>query len=295
MAALVLCMVVASALPLDGASGDQSASVSVDIEREGADGSAVAIYGVHVVAGETVASLGLSLGLPRWPGSHLVSGSPLAIDSVRLLGPGTLRTSTMLVQRHPVARRKPACWRSSGVDLPLRYWIETPAGTSSEVEIRARASHPLWPDTRQGLGLTTFESEDFPTPENLLWSGTGPEIGARGVHIQMRKSDWKGSKSGATPLFMGSTEPVLRFARVFLRTVRVSRRRGVSLQAWTNPSSDPMPSVRTDAQGHFRVPSIELPQVGAFSVMARVGATDQFAADWNCGPFFELEGKPRGG
>ncbi len=292
--AVACAAVVLIAVSSGQAMPNPPAALSVDVERQGSGASAVAIYRLRVTADADGAAFGLSYRLPGWPTHEPVGGAPLNIQSVRLLGPGSIRPARPLLVVKPSLKRKPECQRYSA-PLSQRFWVEVPAAASAVVEIRARATYPLWPGTRQELSITTFESENLWTPETVLWSGSAPVVGARGVHIQMRERAWQDPRSEATPEFVGSTDPPLRFEPVFLRVVRLSKSGGVDLGSWAQPSAVPMGSTITDARGHFRVPSEKLSRAGSLSIQARVKGSQQLAADWNCSPFFRLRTARPGG
>jgi len=273
--------------PAAQAGGLEPGSWSVGTEREGSGASAVAVYRLNITAGPDGSAFGLSYRLPPWPGHEELGGSPLKIQSVELMGPGDLRPAMPLLVAKPALRPKPGC-RRSPPSFPERLWIELPAAASSVVEIRVQAGQPIWPDTRQDLTLTTFASENPPSPPVPLWTGAAPALGIRGVHIRLRESEWQDLKPLTTPDFVGSTDPPLRHMPVFLQVLRPSKPVGVDLGFWGRPSAVSLGSVTTDAAGHFRVPSKKLSQTGLFTVLARAKGSGRLTADWNCSPFFWL-------
>lgn len=269
------------------------ATLSVHTERVGIGPSAETLYRIQINAGSSGAAFGLSYALPPWPTPKLVHGSPIAVTAVRLNGSGSIRPAAVRVLPKPVLKRQEACLRERPSPFATAYWVEVPANSSSQIELRGRASYPSWPGTRYDLAFSTFEVDDYTAARIPLQTVVVPPLGKRGTHIIMRSL-----KAGSSvrkhvrmvPEISGQTDPPLKNARIIIRAVRPAPREGgrVSLKQWAKggSASVSLGSVRTDKQGRFHLRSQPFPYVGRYAVLARSQAKGLIAADWNCGPFF---------
>lgn len=244
-------------------------------------------YRISVSAGEFGAAVGLSYGLPSWPTAPRVSGSPMRIQSVRLLGQGSLRQAVVFVPK-PKRKRYPHCVR--GDTRPTgRYWLELPPNTTSTVDFQVTATFPRWSRTSYALTLGTFESEAHPFPEANLPVPKSAPLGPLGTYIQLRPASGAPSQRvGSSPEIVGRIVPPQRNRKVLLRAVRPTQQGAVLLSQWGAASSVSFGAVMTDKQGRFRVLSRPLRGSGEFAFLARTMTSGRFAADWNCGSFFEL-------
>lgn len=275
----------------DVARAEPPASVSVGVERF-PDGRQ-AIFRLTATAGENGAAFGFSYQPPPWPwGDRLsrernASGSPISVRSVQLSGPGSLSQLPGIVP--PPALRLFICDRNDrAVYLSNRYWVEVPAGATTNVELIAKGVFPSWPGTRYQLSFSTFADKEKYWPLQTL-QATTEALSPRGVLIRMREAgeaEEKGAKT--SPEIVGATEPPFRHARIALRAIRLPRPNSLSLGAWSSPSAVRLGAVQTDERGHFRLPPQPLPPTGWYAFLARSEARGAFAADWNCGPFFTV-------
>jgi hypothetical protein len=274
------------------ARGQLPSALSVQSERVGEGRNSEAVYRVQVSAGQSGAAFGLEYTQPPWPTPHLVKGSPLGITSVVLNGPGVIRPVTIRVVPKPVLRREDACRREKFFASGSSYWVEVPANSAVQIELRGRASYPIWPGTRFDVAFSTFEVDDSTAPRTPLQTVSVPRLGERGTRITVRSLDGK-SADQVTPEIAGRTDPPLRNAQIRLRAVRPSLRGGVSLEDWKQPGSASVElgSVRTNVKGQFRLPPQSFPYVGRYAILARSQAKGKIAADWNCGAFFIARGR----
>ncbi len=285
-----LFLILSQAIWLIGvplASAAPPSAVSVGVSKEEAKGQAIAVYRIAVTSGESASAIGLSYDVPSWPTPGLIFGSPLTVDSVRLVGPGTIRPLPTPLPA-PVGNSKYGCSRGKFSHAGRRFWVETPAGATSSVELRARPTFPSWPDTSYRLSLSSFLSEDPGAEESVLKVGAVPRIAKRGTHIQLRST---GKPVGArwSPELVGKTSPPLRNSRVRVRVVRRVRPGGISLDRWNAMGSIPIVGVRTNRNGRFVVPPKFISGGGLFAFLARTQASSGVAADWTCGPSFKLQ------
>lgn len=246
-------------------------------------------YQLRIQSGAEGAAFGLQYEIPPWPTREPVLGSPLRVASVGLSGPGSIRPAAGGASPKPVLRRRNACVRALTAPHPQRYWVEMPANSISVVNFQVKGTYPAWSGTKYGLSFSTF-AVDVPTAQ-LAPLGTinVARLMPKGTRIDL-KAKGKPQK-GLTPELMGRTYPPLRQAKIYLRVVRPARSGSVGLDDWgdPHPPAISLGSVRTDREGHFKVPPRSFAGVGPFAVIARSKARGARAADWNCGAFFNVQ------
>lgn len=275
------------------ARGQMPTSLSLVGKREGIGRNSEAVFRIQIGTGATGAAFGIAYKLPSWPTPALVQGSPLSISAVNFTGSLSYRPARSPLVPKPLLKRKDVCSRRGTSPFATSFWIEVPANSSAQLELRGRSVHPYWPQTKFELAFSTFDTDEPSAPRNPLGSVSVPPIGLSGTHITMRVPRQKSAarKSAArrmTPEVVGRTDPPLRFERISIRAVRPSPTGDVSLSLWGKsvPSAVPLGSVLTDRAGDFRIPSQAFPFEGRYAIIARSPARGNIAADWNCGAFF---------
>lgn len=265
-------------------------SISVQAQRIGVSGGGEVVYRLSASSGPSPSAFGFEYQLPSWPTPKLVLGSPIAITSVSLNSPGSIRPATSPGLPKPRLEREEVCLRGRPSSFATAYWIEVPANSTVLIELRGRRSYPSWPTTRYDLKFSTFEVDDPTAVRSPLRTVSVSPPGVKGMHILIRAVQAKGRGNGPrmTPEIAGRTDPVLKFARILLRAVRPSLSGSVSLNQWagSSPESVVLGRVRTDKHGRFRLLPQRFPFMGRYAVLARSEARPGLAADWNCGPFF---------
>lgn len=273
------------AAPVAPASLPASISATVVGERWGKrQGS---LYKVTIASGVSDTAVGLSYELPPWPTPQLVFGTPLAVESIQLVGAGVLRPAFTLIPRLG-SNPKYGCNREKPGKYGWRFWAEIPAGVTSVVEVRVGSTYPRWPGTARSLALFTFNSEEPGAEESVLpVDGTAP-AGEPGTHIQLRST---GKRPGArwSPEVLGKTSPPLRNAPIFVRAARLIRPGGIGLDRWDAARHNLSIKVETDRRGRFVVPASRIPGRGLFGFLVRSKGNAAVAPDWNCGPTFSTE------
>lgn len=243
-------------------------------------------YQLRIQSGADGAQFGFEYGLPEWPTTEPVFGSPVKVSSVGLLGPGSISSAPGLTPK-PVLRIRNGCTRAIPDRFSRRYWVEMPANSNSTVNLLVRGTYPAWPGTKYGVTFSTFAVND-PVAELVpLASINVPRPMPRGTRIGVES---KGQlRTNATPELVGRTFPPFRLARISLRVVRPSRAGTVGLEDWAGTqSSASLGAVWTDSRGRFRVSPRPFTGKGKFAVIARSEARGARATDWNCGAFFSI-------
>ncbi len=267
------------------------ASVTIQAERSGASGGGELVYRISTQAGAEGAAFGFEYGLPNWSTPGVV-GSPLLISAVNLNGPGSLRPAKSPPVPKPALKKEEVCLREKPSPFATAYWLEVPPGASTNVELHGRSSYPSWPSARFDLAFATFDADSpLAVRSPLPVSSEGPlALGPKGVRLSIDVVEGaQGSNARRmTPRISGRTAPVLRNARIWLRAILPSPGGAVSISDWSkaSPASVRVGTVRTDAQGRFRLLPRPFPFAGRYALIARSQAKGGLVADWNCGPFF---------
>jgi hypothetical protein len=268
------------------------ASLSVAGERAGSGRNAEAVFRIQISSGAAGAAFGIAYKLPSWPTPAFVQGSPISITAVNFTGAGTHRPAMSLPVPKPLLKRRSVCSREGPSPFATSFWVEMPANSSAQLELRARAVYPSWPETEYALAFSAFEVDQPAAARTPLQTVSVPALGLRGSHITMRASKKteaaKASARRMTPEIVGHTDPPLKRARISLRAVRPSPAGVVGLSRWSKPIpvAIPLGDVRTDQTGAFRLPSQPFRYEGRYAIVARSQTLGPIAADWNCGPFF---------
>jgi hypothetical protein len=282
---LLLATMFALCLPAC-AVGQMPASMSVEALRHGAPPDAEAIYRLQITSGSDGAAFGIHYQLPDWPTREAVLGSPLRIVSVQLLGPGSIEPAKPPLLPKPVLPLQNVCRRERTTPFGNEIWVQVAPSSTAMVELRAKATYPIWPGTKNSVSFFTFSANEPAAPRALLGGVTTPRVGPVGTHIQMRTVGKPRNDHRLSPEVVGRTVPPLRFGRIAVRAVKPLRSGSVLLSNWGAKESVSLGSFRTDHRGRFRVPPRSLPTFGKFAVLARSEGRGGRAADWNCGAFF---------
>lgn len=257
-------------------------STSVSAQREASGKTAKAAYRLRVTAGAQGATFGFEYRLPSWPGAGTIVGSPIRVNSVRLIGSGKIQESASKPLRQPMHSSSPACYRDRHSFISRAYWVDLPPNSDAMIELKASSSYPRWPSTKYAVSFSTFEANTQSAARKLLGVVNTSPLGARGTRIQMRMAV---NSSGQSRL-LGATKPVLRNARIRLRAVSDSGL--ISLSQWDDPApyTEKLKSVTTDQNGRFSIPSKYLPnRLEGYTILARSEAKAGLVSDWNCGPY----------
>lgn len=289
---LALALVAMALASAPTASGQMPRSITATGESTGSKVAPEAAFTVEIESGPSGAAFGLAYELPTWPTPSIVLGSPIRITAVQLTGPGVIRPATVHSVPKPRLKIQEACQRGEN-EFPTSYWVELPADSAAQIELKGRASYPSWPGTSYEVAFSTFEADDPTVPRSPLQAVSVKPLGKRGTHITMwtrGPNNPAGGHRHAVPEIFGRTEPPLRGTRIALRAVRPAQNSGglVSLSRWAEPSpiSVPLGSVLTDERGRFHLPPQPFPYVGRYAISARSPGMGKVVADWNCGPFF---------
>jgi len=289
---IVLAVVVMALVVVPVARSQMPTSLSVTGSREGSGRTAEAIFRVQFSSGGGGAAFGIAYKVPSWATPQLVQGSPVSITAVNFTGAGTYRPATSPPMPKPVLKRRNVCNRGASSPFATSFWVELPANSSAQLELRGRSIFPAWPGTDYGLAFSTFESDEPSATRVPLQDVSVAPLGLRGSHIVMRASRKNAASSPGqrrrTPEIVGHTDPPLRLTRISLRAVRPSPAGVVDLARWSKPApvAIPLGKVRTDQAGVFRLAPQAFEHVGRYAMVARSQSMGNIAADWNCGPFF---------
>lgn len=266
------------------------ASLFVEGAREEGAARHEGVYRLHIVSGEDEAVFGFQYYLPPWPTGEPVLGSPIGLFSVELIGAGSIEPAESGPVPRPVLRRREVCRRERRTPLSNDYWVQVPPRSSAIVELRAKGTHPAWPNTSYRLRFSTFSINDWAAPRTPLAAAFTPPLWSTGTRIQLRVVKDPSDKPRLSPELVGRTSPPFRFGRIALRAVRPERSGSVYLEDWLDPRppAASLGSVLTDRHGRFRVPPRPLQSSGRYAVIARSEPRGKRAADWNCGAFFSI-------